>query len=737
MQTNFCILIGFISLSAALPTGYIESGLYDNVVVIPDVHGDYFAALTSLWKAFIQIENIDIELEEFAQRLSGIGGSEILSLNPTRTIVVQLGDLLDRGPDTVLCFDLFATGVPNVIGWKVVQLLGNHEIESTAHHFEDLVHPIDYQSFSGVEERMKAFAYGGFMYNRIASSFLAMAKLVSPVPYSNPSSSSTLFVHGGIELAWFAQTLSSTKDIDEFNLYVQSWLTAPDKTKRDYAIGLLGHPTSPVWSRLFETMSDAELCGPYLDAILTEFEVARIIVGHCPQDSLEVRSRCGGKVLLIDTKMSRWMNHSHPSLKHGHPVAVIMQLGSDGTLVSLDAQSTDLEYRVMDETRDLILLASSRPFTPVAKGMSRAKQSFNDLYSLSVATTSSFGASKSFRQPLGSPVSVLNGIQSPVNTESITLFRRIRSTPETVSYFSLYSGIYRGVVELSIRENTAFAKLYSTDLPIGFPELVNQGMFPLSKLRLNTFIPTPAAVYYKFFKTSTKMTCYELYVNSHHQVSETIKSQLWEIMTHIHDSNMILGGFSQSEDFLKKFGYDPEGDIVHLIDFSTLKVVERSEGIADEQFILSMGVLHQSMEEELFIDLENVHPDHLADMYPDASSSMDEDAALGEIVMYNENLFPERSLNMRISNSMGNLLFGGDESVREAEIYNEGPFVNFDQASKIRRAGSVNNMLSSLSEAETVIDGEGLLGLETQLLNRRLSDSLNRLVDDDDDALYF
>ena len=80
------------------------------IVAVGDLHGDASNALLLL----DALEVVDRKTREWK------GGN---------TLLIQTGDIIDRGPDGKILYDLFATwkAQADKAGGKVVQLLGNHD----------------------------------------------------------------------------------------------------------------------------------------------------------------------------------------------------------------------------------------------------------------------------------------------------------------------------------------------------------------------------------------------------------------------------------------------------------------------------------------------------------------------------------------------------------------------------------------------------------------------------------
>lgn len=110
------------------------SGGEQRIVVIGDLHGDYKALEAIL--AFARVDN--------------------------DTLLVQVGDLLDRGDDTIPLLNFFMQNH----SFPVLNLLGNHEAMNLAENLR-YVSDGDFRSFGGHAQRKEAFKagqpYGDFL----------------------------------------------------------------------------------------------------------------------------------------------------------------------------------------------------------------------------------------------------------------------------------------------------------------------------------------------------------------------------------------------------------------------------------------------------------------------------------------------------------------------------------------------------------------------------------------------
>ncbi len=262
---------------AAASTQVAHSTPARRIVAVGDLHGD-------------------LEATERALRLAGaiddrrhwIGGDLVL---------VQTGDILDRGDGEQAILDLFvrlATEAAEA-GGAVYRLLGNHELMNTALDFR-YVTPGGFEDFNDAIEldpddssladldpdqraRAAAFRPGG-PYARI----LADAHLTLILD-------GNLFVHGGVLPEHVAAGL------DEHNALVRAWLLGEGPRPDEILRG-----DSEVWSRRFSKEVDGNDCAT-LDSVLTALDLRRMVVGHTVQSD-GIASRCNDAVWCIDVGMA-------------------------------------------------------------------------------------------------------------------------------------------------------------------------------------------------------------------------------------------------------------------------------------------------------------------------------------------------------------------------------------------------------------------------------------------------
>ncbi|MBH23974.1 MAG: calcineurin [Myxococcales bacterium] len=249
------------------------------LVAIGDIHGDLKAALTALRLAGA----ID-------DRDTWIGGD---------LVVVQTGDLLDRGDDEQTIIDLLEALrlQAREAGGALIVLNGNHEIMNvqgdlryvTPGGFEDFKDAqgvnADDPTLAAIPEkaraRMAAFAPG-----RPYALKLADHDTIAIVE-------DTVFVHGGVlpEHVRYG--------VDKLNDETSAWMRGERRALPDVMRG----DSSPIWSRHYssEPVDDADCA--LLRQTLDLLGAQRMVVGHTVQKR-GITSACEGCIWRIDTGMS-------------------------------------------------------------------------------------------------------------------------------------------------------------------------------------------------------------------------------------------------------------------------------------------------------------------------------------------------------------------------------------------------------------------------------------------------
>jgi len=190
--------------------------------------------------------------------------------NAGATVLVQLGDLIDPGPDTKAVVErwMALTDEAAAAGGRVVVLLGEHEALDLLGEWKEIA-PADIHSFGDGGMRKEALSerapIGKWLRSRDAVVEIA----------------GTVFVHGGIHERWAA--------IDPGALSSQV-RAAIAQTGPPFALG----PEGPLRYRGFLRTNAVDVCGE-LSKVLAAKGADRLVVGHAVPPSGLPESRCEGR----------------------------------------------------------------------------------------------------------------------------------------------------------------------------------------------------------------------------------------------------------------------------------------------------------------------------------------------------------------------------------------------------------------------------------------------------------
>ncbi|CEP18730.1 hypothetical protein [Parasitella parasitica] len=214
------------------------------------------------------------------------------------TIFVQTGDVLDRGLDTIKLFDLLQNlrEEAPLQGGLVIPLLGNHELMNLVGDWR-YVYPGEPETFGGMEARKRAFEKDGFI-----GEYLKLLNITTKV-------GSTVFCHGGITPHF------SRLGIDWINDRTHETIVTYMESQGSQGIehGIFGG-TGPTWYRGYAMEEEDTICS-VLDQALALLEANRMVVGHTVQHDGAIRTRCNGKIILIDIGISRTYNGGKGALE--------------------------------------------------------------------------------------------------------------------------------------------------------------------------------------------------------------------------------------------------------------------------------------------------------------------------------------------------------------------------------------------------------------------------------------
>jgi hypothetical protein len=190
--------------------------------------------------------------------------------NGGATTLVQLGDLIDPGPDTKAVVERWMALADEAAaaGGRVVVLLGEHEALDLLGEWKE-ISPADIASFGSAGARVEALSA-----REPIGTWLRSRDAVVEIER-------TLFVHGGIHEKW------SQVDAAVLSSQVRA---AIGQSGPDFVLGAEG----PLRYRGFLRTNAVDVCGE-LEKVLAGQGADRLVVGHASPPSGMPESRCGGR----------------------------------------------------------------------------------------------------------------------------------------------------------------------------------------------------------------------------------------------------------------------------------------------------------------------------------------------------------------------------------------------------------------------------------------------------------
>eukprot|EP00854_Cymbomonas_tetramitiformis_P011426 gene11425-13503_t len=258
-------------------------------VTVGDLHGDIIQTMRVLQLAGVMGEAVSGEGPKW------IGGD---------TVLVQMGDILDRGDDEIGILRLLwhLGEAAKEQGGRVYVLNGNHETLNVSGDFR-YVTPGAFRESSMVALGKADFGSPAISFTMQARARLALFSPGSPIARKlamNPTVlviNDTVFAHGGI-LPWHVDY-----GLEKINMEVSRWMSGGDIPPEM----TIYSPESVVWNRLYsrEAQHEAEqgIACSVLCQTLKQIGAKRLVVGHTPQ-MRGCNSECEGKVWRVDVGMS-------------------------------------------------------------------------------------------------------------------------------------------------------------------------------------------------------------------------------------------------------------------------------------------------------------------------------------------------------------------------------------------------------------------------------------------------
>ncbi len=244
-------------------TSYAGQCVWDGVgrvVAVGDVHGD----LGQFTRILQGADLVDGDM-------NWIGG---------KTHLVQVGDVLDRGPDSRAIMDLIMVleQQASLQGGCVHFLLGNHEVMLMKTDLR-YVHQGEILSYGGMKEMVRALRPGGEYGGWLAEHNAAIRI------------NNALFVHAGISEDYASVPVDSINELVRGEI-ARNWAEPS---------GILSS-TGPVWFRGLASDRGSAILR-VLEETLETNAADFIVIGHTV--SIEgIATRFSGRVVMIDTGMS-------------------------------------------------------------------------------------------------------------------------------------------------------------------------------------------------------------------------------------------------------------------------------------------------------------------------------------------------------------------------------------------------------------------------------------------------
>ena len=294
------------------------------IVAIGDIHGDYQNYITVLKEAGV--------VNKRGKWAAG------------KTHVVQVGDIPDRGPDTLKIIEHLQKLEKQAMkaGGHLHLLIGNHEYMNIAGDLR-YVHPGEYEAFETRQSKKVRDNYYAFVVKTLEAqreSQAANESASAPLPTIDDAFRSDWYEKhplGFVEhrLAWqpggeVAKWVSQHNTIIRINnvLFLHGGLSTDllplsiTDINEQIRSELRGEPVdgeplgtashSPLWYRGLARNNELDE-RPVLDAVLEHFGASMIVLGHTP-DLNVITPRFDGEVVIIDTGISAYYGGHRASL---------------------------------------------------------------------------------------------------------------------------------------------------------------------------------------------------------------------------------------------------------------------------------------------------------------------------------------------------------------------------------------------------------------------------------------
>lgn len=258
------------------------------IISIGDIHGDWLATI----RAFKVAGLIDNKNNWIA--------------DPPDTVVIQVGDILDRGRENmtsdensekkILHFFDSMNKKAKKFGGGVYCLMGNHELMNV-NGILDYSSPMGMRGFGGYQNRIREFSPGNKMAIRLGCTRNVLMKI-----------GDFLFVHAGLA------TNPKKHSIDYINDLMRKYLLGNKniRNNRDFN-HMFDDDKGYLWTRDLGYNQKKMTC-QNVNRELKTFNVGKLVIGHSIQEN-GINSICNNRVWRIDVGMSDAFNKGEKKIQ--------------------------------------------------------------------------------------------------------------------------------------------------------------------------------------------------------------------------------------------------------------------------------------------------------------------------------------------------------------------------------------------------------------------------------------
>eukprot|EP00919_Chromeraceae_sp_WS-2016_P040121 GHVR01095814.1.p1 GENE.GHVR01095814.1~~GHVR01095814.1.p1 ORF type:complete len:544 (+),score=83.12 GHVR01095814.1:1-1632(+) len=278
------------------------------IFVMADTHGDYDTVVKVLKEAEIVHKTIDNKVKWIA----------------SDTLLIQLGDVIDRGPyseQSMILFDNLREQAEEHNS-KVILLMGDHEYFAATDYFNSGFTERDSGCYGGLKAKKELFSSDENFHRKYVKT-LKVAVVVNGIFYSHAALNKYSIEYACDDYA--SVNLFPEKCLRDINKEAQAYL--PTLLNNYYKIGSLFNDTTNL--ALFNRVSDDAYNKPLLfceqhKQFIGAFGASVMIIGHEPQ--MEIVEMCES-LYLVDTRLSEWMYDKHEKEHDASITSVQFKLG--------------------------------------------------------------------------------------------------------------------------------------------------------------------------------------------------------------------------------------------------------------------------------------------------------------------------------------------------------------------------------------------------------------------------